>query len=328
MNIQNESADVCHKTDDEASPRHDDGLEMAHLQGSQAENQERGRMTTSETRKGASGDTDARSRAKIGAEAASLHIIEPRQHIESQNPQDARIPAYADKDGIRLYDDNLLKAQVKQVVAMVEGPNSDPKKSLLDILRECIPMDSPLSYSTRQYRVEKVTILSGGRVSHSYHSPKEITNETIPLKTAESNVMVIHDISNDWCEELCSRYPDSISQLFLLEHVFGFRLPLSTSTLDDMPGDFDKILGESTPACIRHRVSRVCDRLDGRKRTHGFHISCWRTPKHKLSQFQRQPEFRRIDGRWDKTNGFVSCCRLADNLCKYITGMSPMTLSL
>lgn len=43
--------------------------------------------------------------------------------------------------------------------------------------------------------------------------------------------MILRDIDSNWCEALCTRYPDSIDRKFLLEHVLGVDLRLIPMSL-------------------------------------------------------------------------------------------------
>lgn len=70
---------------------------------------------------------------------------------------------------------------------------------------------------------------------------------------------------------------------------------------------------------MRLRVIR--DQLDRRKQIPGFHIYYWHTSNSQFSSNRlgfRKFEFLKTQRFGDAINRFVSCCRLTDNLCKYI----------
>lgn len=120
---------------------------------------------------------------------------------------------------------------------MAEESSSDVRnhKSLLDILKDCIPAESPLAYSTRQLSrnaASTMTISRGNHITHHLHASDQVLSEIVESKPTEKTVLVIHNIDSDWCEALRSRFPNSLHRLFLLEHIFGFTLPLFVTNLN------------------------------------------------------------------------------------------------
>lgn len=340
---------------------------MAHLQGNQAENQEHSGITASELQREATDGTDARNRTKLDAEAVSPPMAEPGYHVESQHSRGPRISANVARDTINPHNNNSVKAQANKVFKMVEAlsGNLSDQRSLLDIFSDCISAESPLAYSIRQLsrRKAKVRLLSGGGyVDFSDETPDRVLRDIIESKAHNSNVLVIHDVDNEWCEALRSRFPDSMNRLFLTEHLFGFALPLSPETPYAIPHNRTKsnksIQSRPNGARVRSRLQKplfdfidilwiesdgwvamgsqrdfdeMCDRLKIRKLAHGFHINCWRNSQSRIKSDvvdSRQFQLRRTHGSWDKTHGFISCCRLAGNLCRYITSMLPVIMLL
>lgn len=349
MNTLNESADIRQSTDDQARPRQDNGLEMAHLQGSQAEYQEHNRTITSEIPREADYDSDARARDKLALQAV-LYKMSKFWNNEIISPN----------------DNTSVNKQMQQVLTMAEQSSSDVRnhKSLLDILKDCIPTESPLAYSTRQLSrnaASTVTISRGGHIAHHLHASQHVLSEIVESNPTEKIVLIIHNIDSDWCEALCSRFPNPMHRLFLLEHIFRFTLPLFLTNLDDMINEmFDKVFtrdktSESSPRTPDERgwminldetsddllsnlnlllkegklddidlameLSLIRDQLERRKQTPGFHIHCWRISDSQFSSNRLGFDQQEILKAWRSEggiNGSVSCCRLADNLCKYI----------
>jgi hypothetical protein len=87
------------------------------------------------------------------------------------------------------------------------------------------------------------------------------------------------------------------------------RLPFVDILLEDFSG-FTSLLREKTGGL-----------RDVPKQPHGFHVNCWRASQ---SGIEKRPsndasthqEFRKTDKGWTKSNAFVSCCRVASNICK------------
>lgn len=55
------------------------------------------------------------------------------------------------------------------------------------------------------------------------------------------------------------------------------------------------------------------------RKAHGVHVNWWRAPQSGDRRYfspDTYEEFRRTKHGWAKSNAFVSCCRLASNLCE------------
>jgi len=64
----------------------------------------------------------------------------------------------------------------------------------------------------------------------------------------------------------------------------------------------------------------IAARIDSKiQKARGVHVNWWRAPQsedHGYHAFDSHEEFRRTKTGWAKSNAFVSCCRLADDLCE------------
>lgn len=330
MDLSNEPSDIRHNTHDSATSRREDGPEIAQPERSQAEAQEHNRDTTSGTEIQTDNDTHTGHRTHSNAAAAYPRLVKP----ESPDLQDARTSANVGSETISPYDDDSLRAHVENVLNMVEASNHVPNnhKSLLDILRDCIAPESPLAYSIRQLsghegETRSALISDGYAISFGINAPEQLLSEIVGSKKSEKSVLLIHNVENRWCEALCSRFPESVDRMFLLEHIFGFDLPLFVENYYIIPPEnmTSKQTGQrivTTMSSYRSFDDLAQDRLArDKKKTYGFHVNCWYTSKSRTSSSSESIQrfkIRKTGESWNKTNDFVSCCRLTDNLCKHI----------
>jgi len=325
--------------------------------------------------------------------------------------------------------DATLRAEINKIVDLLEASSIDEEvstvdKSLFEVVRKCTSSDSPLRslLDNHSRSTTRPRLMSNGYVSHAIGAPVDVWNAVNDTETQRDYVLVLRDINSDWCEALCTRYPDTIDRKFLLEHILGLELqlvgeylyqtsynshkPLKEDTngvhpatmpfmqLDMLsqkimliflmtklnfheaqigsktegsskrlavdptlcangagPGDlsgrsqeWDKTMkllansGGDTSIGGRHMDKLLHDyllematRMDSQtKKARGIHVNCWRAllsgdrgyrSPDTLEEFKRTKngtyeEFKRTKDGWAKPNAFVSCCRLASNLCE------------
>jgi hypothetical protein len=208
----------------------------------------------------------------------------------------------------------------------------------------------------------------------------------------------LRDINSDWCEALCTRYPESIDREFLLEHILGIDLQLNPISLYQAPYDSRRMLKEDIDETtdlfrtmgqmaadmlliaqepeggwsrlafhrtlranvagagleavsaasaswaanntfqrwdqsdkpdilspqmsifIREQLLAIATQIeDLTRKSHGVHVNWWRAPQSGDREYflpDTHEQFRRTKKGWAKSNAFVSCCRLASNLCE------------
>lgn len=84
--------------------------------------------------------------------------------------------------------------------------------------------------------------------------------------------------------------------------------------------DFRHALIGTRENMIREHLLATVTRFDScAKKARGVHVNWWRAPQsedHTHYAFNIHEAFRRTKKGWAKSNAFVSCCRLADNLCE------------
>ena len=233
---------------------------------------------------------------------------------------------------------------------MLEASNSDEEEGrvaqtpLFEILKECIPCDSPLSsiLDDHSERTTRSSLVSNGYAPRAVHVPRDVWDAVDKTEPQGDYVLVLRDIDSDWCEALCTRYPGAIDRMFILEHILGFdlqnRVPFYQAPYDSRKATATlRIMGQATLDMERMAyISRVLQHMSISvhrseleiaaqadtlaRKSHGVHVNWWRAPQSGARgsfSLDTHEEFRRTEYGWAKTNAFVSCCRLASNLCGY-----------
>jgi hypothetical protein len=324
--------------------------------------------------------------------------------------------------------DATIRAEINKIVDLLEASSIDEEvstvdKSLFEVVRKCTSSDSSLRSLLDNHSRSTIRprLMSSGYVSHAIRAPVDVWNAVDDTETQRDYVLVLRDINSDWCEALCTRYPDTIDRKFLLEHILGLELQLvgeylyqtsynshkplkedtngvhpaamasiqlymlsqkimliSLMTKLDFPqtqtdsksegsskrlavdptlcangagpgalsdrfqerDKIDKLLansggdisaGRHMDKWLHDLLLEMTTRMDSQtKKARGIHVNCWRAllsgdrgyrSPDSYEEFQRTKngtyeESKRTKDGWAKPNAFVSCCRLASNLCK------------
>lgn len=247
--------------------------------------------------------------------------------------------------------DALVRAQLEDIKKKLEASSSDEEegrvaqKPLFEILRECIPRGSPLVsfLFNRSETTTRSSLVSNGYAPRVVRTPQDVWDAVDKTEPQRDYVLVLRDIDSHWCEALCAKYPGAIDRMFILEHILGIDLQKSGVPFYQAPYDSReatatvRIMGQEAAKMQRmDRISRVSQQMSISvhrseleiaaqadslaRKSHGVHVNWWRAPQSGARgsfSLDTHEEFRRTKYGWAKTNAFVSCCRLASNLCGY-----------
>lgn len=225
----------------------------------------------------------------------------------------------------------------------------ETRKPLVSTIEDCLPMESFLRGRTRQDHPwldsdprlgAKVTLLlnEGDRSVAEQRSPEDVWTQ---LETAnpEHALLLVENINDEWCDALCARYPHSISEGFLLEHILGFTFDSVSKTNMIVAAATRKTKNTKTKQnqsqCVAswrvvdsvvEDISRMTQALRGRVdllqcQPFGIHVNYWHESEPDPSDSEQCSVgdfvLRLIESEWVKSNRFISCCRLTENLCKF-----------
>lgn len=246
-----------------------------------------------------------------------------------------------------------VREQLEDIKKMLEASSSDEEegrvaqKPLFEVLRECIPSDSPLA-SFLDNRPETTTrsgLVSNGYAPHAIRTPQDVWDAVDRTGPQRDYVLILRDIDSHWCEALCAKYPGAIDRMFILEHILGIDLQKSCAPFYQAPCDSRKatatlrILREIEAAAnmelidylyladhslrqINNSVHRsrieIAAQADLARKSHGIHVNWWPAPQSEDRgdfSLDAHEQLRRTEYGWAKSNAFVSCCRLASNSC-------------
>lgn len=246
-----------------------------------------------------------------------------------------------------------IQPEETEVQAAVETANANvdesrpADRSIIDRLKECIPQGSkPVLERVIHNRSYAMVTLNwdGGSMRPRGYLPEDVWEQVDKLKPSEHVVLVIEDISEEWCDALCKRYPKAINERFLLEHILGLdesSRPFASTwphvvrpwkdesePRRSIPpirarevGEDEKELRRSIAADLE-RLDRVFPCLSDREHERfGGHIYCW--PEVGDPSYPGRP-ISRIKGCYltpnisdrIKINRFLSYCQLQENFCK------------
>lgn len=204
------------------------------------------------------------------------------------------------------------------------------RKPLIGTINECLPDGSAL----RGYRNPYL----GGQDEFGCNAALRMSKLSQPIvftdhppeyfwaqleeANSEHAIIFVDNIDDRWCDALCARYPDSINERFLLEHVLGFDSSLiDKSFMNSLPqqGAVQKSMATDIER-IKHALSDRADlfQTDGC----GFHVNYWYEPG---GSWNTEPLtlgdciFQSCESGWVKTNRYISCCQLDKSICKYNT---------
>jgi hypothetical protein len=132
-------------------------------------------------------------------------------------------------------------------------------------------------------------------------------------RDTEHAVILVNNVTDEWCEAICTRFPQRINEKFFLEHILGLTLP-ARCTCDRKTCSSCTVI----EADVRSVVRSLAGRLDPKQEDVGFHINYWHEPGTEISGF-RADEGGCILRRASESvqlYGFVSCCQLEEHICR------------
>lgn len=208
---------------------------------------------------------------------------------------------------------------------------------LLEALQECLPRYSALrdrvylSFPSEETSWASIHLDEDHARGLEEVAPADVWSK-LEQRNSKHAVLVVEDINDEWCKALCTRYPDSIDERFLLEHVLG--LVLARRWLFPLVDELQQRIVESSPSSsvgldkIRFDLECVTEMLayrsDRAPRHRGFHISSWREPEPRPHGFEQAEllgcMLQKFGTRWTQANSFISCCQLEENLRKNSLG--------
>lgn len=199
---------------------------------------------------------------------------------------------------------------------------------LISTLKECLPEGSVLRGYGHPYLDERSTYgaevalrlddQSRG-ISQTIQSPDHVWTQLEAAKP-EHAAIIIESIDDRWCDALCARFPHSINERFLLEHILAITLDLVEKYTVPLPPK----QGSGRNSLITD-IKRIRHALSGRNDVfqtdkYGFHVNYWYEPgcgSGPTKQVSRGDcVFQSRKSGWVKSNRFISCCRLDTSTCK------------
>lgn len=146
-------------------------------------------------------------------------------------------------------------------------------------------------------------------------TPGDVWARLDKAKPSEHRVLVIHNITDEWCEALCARYPESVNQRFFLEHILGLD---SKARRPHVALQGQDELGQNIAANLERIDGAFPCLSDDPKSGVGGHIDSWLEPQPVCPTdcLLRGCRLRRVPSGWVKTNRFMSYCQLQENFCK------------
>lgn len=196
-------------------------------------------------------------------------------------------------------------------------------KALIGTLKESLPEDSTLRRYNHPYLGDRLRAAAAlhlhgqdGETHFEFHSPKRVWAQ-LEAANPEHAILVVEGIDDIWCNALCARYPQSINERFLLEHILGLTFEFVNKEMHS-PAPMD----HSVEADIRLIADALSDRVDlFHADENGFHVNYWyeldRRPRNTVQHLRGACILQYHKSAWAKSNRFISGCRLDKNFCEY-----------
>jgi hypothetical protein len=205
------------------------------------------------------------------------------------------------------------------VVEAANGNVGEPEtadESIIAALKECIPKGSNSIWEEviHDWWTQVAARLNDEDKMSRFWAPEDFWKQIDEARPSGHSVLVIDNINDDWCDALCTRFPETINRRFLLEHILGLQAGVrwSHNGADESPL-------ERSVAADLERLYQAFPCLSNRA-TEGWggHVDCW------LDADDQEHRVRRIYGcslslteyGWVQTNRYLSYCELKENLCK------------
>jgi Mg2+ and Co2+ transporter CorA len=210
---------------------------------------------------------------------------------------------------------------------LTQMPRNTNKMPLFEAVKKCFSAKSPLRTKGHSYlspiapdtasywipRVQLVSAAQGNTTTRRIVSLEDLWTNLEGTATAEHAVIVIRGIDDEWCEALCHQFPQHVNESFLLEHILGLTLPARCTCDRAAPATC-----RSIQADIGSVVRLLAGQVDAfTRRIVGFHIDCWREQDPAADEPRQYNACKLLKASERvQSSGFVSCCRLRENLCK------------
>lgn len=96
--------------------------------------------------------------------------------------------------------------QIAKIKAMLDTSSSSEEagvanKALFEILRECLPSDSPLSSfldNRSRTTTTRFSLVSNGYAPHAVRTPQDIWETVDKTEPQKDYVLILSDINSDW----------------------------------------------------------------------------------------------------------------------------------
>jgi hypothetical protein len=223
---------------------------------------------------------------------------------------------FQERDVTGAADDNSPSPQPTRI------PSSTAKKPLIETVRSCFSAESPLRKTGQPYlspstdrwsRLSSdVQLLSSDKNAISPKlSPADLWTK---LKDTDMKyaIILVENITDEWCEALCTRFPQRVNEKFLLEHILGLTLP-ARCTCDLNTSSTCRVV----EADVRSVVQSLAGRIDPQQEDVGFHINYWHEPETAISGSRGGGGcMLRRASESVQSYGFVSCCQLEEHICR------------
>lgn len=219
--------------------------------------------------------------------------------------------AYARRDTPGSDHDNPPSPQPTHI------PSSMARKGLVETIESCFSRDSPLRKPGQPYlsspnvylRTQAQLIEEGNATPAKTLSSTSLSAELKEINTSQA-VILVRNIDDEWCEALCSRFPQRMNERFVSEHAMGLTLPAHCTCQY-----------ETSPSCeaVEADVDRVVQLLSGRLDPPfvGFHINYWRESKPATSHSRPDDHcFLQRASQSTRPYGSISCCQVEAHLCE------------
>lgn len=206
-------------------------------------------------------------------------------------------------------------------------------KPLIATIKQCLPEESLLRKDTNPYFAStiqtksRIVLLLDGRRHYARPdlSPGKVWGQ-IEAANPRHAIIAVEEIDDVWGEALCARYPDSIDEQFLLEHILGVDFVQDDEYLLPLPPD-QQLTRDSTKRDILHIANAFYgkDRLEERS-SPGFHINYWfetEGERNRSSFSLMNCVFRNLKNGYMKLNHRISYCQLSENTCEYHNNCYP-----
>jgi hypothetical protein len=201
---------------------------------------------------------------------------------------------------------------------------STKRKTLLEAVRSCFSEQCPLQNEGQPYLSKDAALwnrnLSEVQLVSGMEDDNTMSTKLLPADlwtkledtTTEQAVIVVGNIDDEWCEALCTRFPQQINERFFLEHILGLTLSASCTCQDGISP-----ICKAIAADVGNVVQLLSGRLDTPRGDVGFHINYWCESDTAFNS-PRPAEGCMLRRAWERIRSyeFISCCQVGARICE------------